>query len=336
MVMPVGNEAKKVKASELDFISNANAAVLEQTPKGGRLLVWSAVAFLVFAVVWAYFAELDIVVKGQGKVIPVSQIQVVQNLEGGIVDEIFVNEGDVVEKGQILLRIDDTRFNSSLREDEIKRLSMQLKGIRLKAESNGEQQFPEVSENISKRVPQLAAQEIVLFNQRKAELESQIDIIKEQVQQKELQISELKSKQNSLSSSYRLAKRELTLTKPLQEQGAVSEVEILQLERRVNDIKGELDQLAQSIPRAESEKKEAERKLDEVKLTFQQKAQAEYNDVVAELSTLSEASVALEDRVARTQVRAPLKGTVKSLLVNTVGGVVQPGSDLIECYLVED
>jgi adhesin transport system membrane fusion protein len=331
MNMPVDkNEAKKVDYSELDFITNARAAVLEQTPEGARRLIWLVAIFVVLAITWSNLAELDIVVKGQGKVIPVSQIQVVQNLEGGIVDEIFVKEGDIVTAGQVLLRIDDTRFNSSLREDEIKRYSLQLRGLRLKAEAEGSTAFPQISTELKNRVPELAQQEEVLFRQRVAELKSRQDIVNEQIKQKEHQVNELKTKQSSLRGSLGLASRELKLTKPLQAQGAVSEVEVLQLERRVNDLRGEIDQLSLSIPRAESEKEEAMRKLDEVNLTFQQEAQTEYNKVVAELSTLREASVALEDRVARTLVRAPLKGTVKSLLINTVGGVVQPGMDLVE------
>lgn len=330
------NTEKAIAAAELDFISNANAAVLEQTPKGARWMIWGVALFIMLAVIWSYFAELDVVVKGQGKVIPVSQIQIVQNLEGGIVEEIFVHEGDIVKAGQILLRIDDTRFNSSLREDEIKRYSLQLKGMRLQAESSGAESFPEIPEELSKRVPKLAAQEKQLFDQRQAEQQSKLAIVVEQVNQKEHQINELKTKQSSLKGSIRLASRELSLTRPLRKQGAVSEVEILQLERKVNDLKGEIDQLSLSIPRSESEKKEAERKLDEVRQKFQQEAQAEFNKVSAELSTLQEASVALEDRVARTLVRAPLRGTVKSLLVNTVGGVVQPGMDLVEIVPMDE
>jgi membrane fusion protein, adhesin transport system len=326
----------KIEQEEINYISNANAAVLEQVPKGGKLLIWGLVAFIAIAITWSYYAELDVVVRGQGKVIPVSQIQVVQNLEGGIVENIYVNEGDIVEKGQVLLRIDDTRFNSSLREDAAKRYSLQLKGLRLKAESEGKTEFPGLPQELYEAVPELAKQEKLLFDQRLAELNSKRRIVEEQVQQKIHQIGELESKQRSLSGSLRLARRELNLTRPLEAQGAVSEVEVLKLERQVNDLSGELQQVKLSIPKAESEKKEAENKLDEIALNFQQEAQAEFNSVMAELSTLKEASVALADRVARTQVRAPLRGTVKSLLVSTVGGVVQPGMDLLEIVPIDD
>ena len=326
----------KIEQEEINYITNANAAVLEQVPKGGKLLIWGLVAFIAIAITWSYYAELDVVVRGQGKVIPVSQIQVVQNLEGGIVENIYVNEGDIVEKGQVLIRIDDTRFNSSLREDAAKRYSLQLRGLRLKAESEGKTEFPGLSQELYEAVPELAKQEKLLFDQRLAELNSKRRIVEEQVQQKIYQIGELESKQSSLSGSLRLARRELNLTRPLEAQGAVSEVEVLKLERQVNDLSGELQQVKLSIPKAESEKKEAESKLDEIALNFQQEAQAEFNSVMAELSTLTEASVALADRVARTQVRAPLRGTVKSLLVSTVGGVVQPGMDLLEIVPIDD
>lgn len=336
MNQPLQKNQVKIEKEEIDYIANANAAVLEQVPRGGKVLIWGLVSFIIIAVTWSYFAELDVVVRGQGKVIPVSQIQVVQNLEGGIVQNIYVREGDIVNSGQVLLRIDDTRFNSSLREDEVKRYSLQLKGLRLKAESEGKTEFPGIPEELYKSVPELAKQEKLLFDQRLAELNSKKRIVEEQIEQKILQISELETKKKSLAGSLRLARRELNLTRPLEKQGAVSEVEVLKLQRQVNDLSGELDQLSATIPKAESEKEEAENKLKEIALNFQQEAQSEYNSVAAELSTLNEASVALADRVARTQVRAPLHGTVKSLLVNTVGGVVQPGMDLVEIVPIDD
>jgi adhesin transport system membrane fusion protein len=334
--MVTDQSTHRVKGSELSFVTDANAAVLEHAPRGGSLLIWAVAVFVIIFLVWAYYAALDVVVKGQGKVIPVSQIQVVQNLEGGIVQEINVKEGQVVEAGEILLQIDDTLFQSSFKEDRIKRLALQLKGIRLEAEANGKTEFPTVPENIQLGIEDLVTQERQLFNQRQSELEAKRQILIEQKQQKEHQLEELKSKQINLKKGHRLAARELKLTRPLKEQGAVSEVELLRLERQVNELKGELDQVAISIPRARSERDEVESKLDELHFRFIQEAQGEFNDLSAELSTLSEASVALQDRVARTAVRAPLKGTVKTLLINTVGGVVQPGMDLIEIVPIEE
>jgi len=328
--------AEKVKGEELNFITDANAAVLEQAPKGGRLLIWGALSFVIIAVIWAYFAALDIVVKGQGKVIPVSQIQVIQNLEGGIVEEINVREGQIVEPGEVLLRIDDTRFNSSLREDTVKRYALELKAMRLKAESSGDAEFPAISAELVVKAAEIANQEKLLFEQRQQELVSKKDVLSQQIIQKDSQLDELISKKGSLAVGLRLATRELDLTRPLVAQGAVSEVELLRLERQVNELNGELEQVVISIPRAESEKQEAISKLNELALRFQQEAQEEYNGLMAELSTLKEAGVALADRVARTAVRAPLKGTVKTLLVNTVGGVVQPGMDLIEIVPMDD
>lgn len=325
-----------VSNDDLNFVSDANAAVLENAPKGGHLLIWAVAIFVLIFIIWAKFAALDVVVKGQGKVIPISQVQVIQNLEGGIVQEINVREGQVVDAGQVLLRIDDTRFKSSLREDTVKRYSLELKILRLKAEANGAKEFPAVPEKVQSEIAELVAQEKQLYLQKQEELEARRQILEEQVKQKLHQLDELKSKQSNLQSSYQLAARELKLTRPLKDQGAVSEVELLRLERQVNELRGEIEQIAIAIPRAKSEMQEVKRKLEELELSFKQEAQTELNDLVAELSSLTEASVALEDRVARTAVRAPLKGTVKTLLVNTVGGVVQPGMDLVEIVPLDE
>jgi len=336
MILPDNDKQQFIRRDELDFVSDVNAAVLEHTPRGGQILIWTVALFIVIFIVWANFAYLDVVVKGQGKVIPVSQVQVVQNLEGGIVEDINVREGDIVDAGQVLLRIDDTRFNSSLREDRVKQLALRLKSLRLKAESDGETDFPPVPDEIQSGVASLVEQEKRLFMQRQAELQAKRQGLKEQVLQKGHQLDELESKRQSLRRGLNLAARELKLTRPLKDQGAVSEVELLRLERQVNDLRGELEQVVISIPRAQSERDEVGSKLEELELHFMQEAQTALNELAAELSSLTEASVALEDRVARTAVRAPLKGTVKTLLINTVGGVVQPGMDLVEIVPMED
>lgn len=330
------NRQAGLERKELDFIADANAAVLEDVPRGGRLLIWAVALFVLVFLIWANFAALDVVVRSAGKVIPVSQVQVVQNLEGGIVEAITVREGDIVEAGQVLLRIDDTRFSSSLREDRVRREALQIKSLRLAAEADGETQFPSMPEALAASQTGLVDQERRLFEQRQAELEASRQVLRAQLEQKKRQLEELQARKGSLRKSFQLADRELRLTRPLKEQGAVSEVELLRLERQVNDIDGEIKQIAISIPRAESERDEVSGRLNELELRFRQEAQTELNEAATELSTLTEASVALEDRVRRTAVRAPLRGTVKTLLINTVGGVVQPGMDLVEIVPLEE
>ena len=232
--------------------------------------------------------------------------------------------------GQVLLTIDDTRFDSSLQESRLRELGLKAKSIRLQAEADGADALPEFPDTINAALPGLFAQEQKLFDDRRRELEANRRILSEQVAQKTQAIAELRSRSSRLERSLGLSQKELNVTRPLQAQGAVSEVEVLRLQRQVNDLRGELDEAVLSIPRAEAELAEVEQRRVELDAGFRKEARAELSEVSAELSSLSAGNVALEDRVRRTQVRSPIRGVVKSLQVRTVGGVVQPGMDLVE------
>ena len=318
------------------FVVDAGDAIRARSVRGERLLVWAVLACVAAFVVWAYFAVLDEVVRGAGKVIPSSQVQVVQNLEGGIVKELNVAEGDSVQSGQVLLTIDDTRFDSSLQESRVRELSLRGRAIRLHAEADGADALPEFPTAISDVLPQLHEQERKLFDERRGELAANRRILAEQVVQRRQAIAELESRSRRLERSLGLAQRELRVTRPLQAQGAVSEVEILRLQRQVNDLQGDLDEARLAIPRAAAELAEVEQRRVELDAGFRKEARTELSEVNAEISTLRAGNVALEDRVRRTQVRSPIRGVVKALNVRTVGGVVQPGMDLVEIVPLGD
>ena len=325
----------EIPEDDLDFVTDANAAILANTPKGGRKILLGGSAFIVIMLSWAGIAEIDEVTKGEGKVIPSSQIQVIQNLEGGILAEIRIKEGQTVEKEQVLLRIDDTRYGAKLRGSRIQLLALEAKSARLKAEANGRKTFktPKV---VAKEAPKLGRQEQDLFKSRQSELKAGTDILKQQVEQKKQEVQELKAKEKQLSRSHALAQKQLDISKPLVRQGAVSEVEVLKIEREVAQLQGDLDATRLSIPRVRSTLKEARQKVNERRLHFRNKARAEYNEVIAELEPLKQSGEALEDTVRRTHVRSPVRGTVKQLLINTVGGVIQPGAELVEIVPLED
>ncbi|WP_260294504.1 HlyD family type I secretion periplasmic adaptor subunit [Sedimenticola hydrogenitrophicus] len=321
-------------AEDLEYMTDVAAAQLIRTPKGGRLILWIAVLFVLIAFVWADWAELDEVTKGIGQVIPSSQVQIVQNLEGGIVAALRVAEGQKVEKGQILLQIDDTRFASSLRETRTQYLALKAKAARLQAEAELSEFVP--PPEVSAESPHLARQEQSLYRARRSELENNRSIFKEQTAQREQELEELAAKRSQLKRSLNLVQRELTMTQPLVKAGAISEVEVLRLEREVNELAGQLESTTLSIPRIQSTLDESHRKLEELELRFKSKAREEWSAVSAELSSLTASSVALEDRVQRTAVRSPVRGTIKQLMVNTVGGVIQPGMELVEIVPLED
>lgn len=325
----------EIPEDDLDFVSDANAAILANTPKGGRKILLGAGAFFGIMLFWASVAEIDEVTKGEGKVIPSSQVQIIQNLEGGILQEIMIKEGQTVNKNQVLLRIDGTRSGAKLRGTKMERYALEAKSARLKAEADGQTSFA-IPTEVIKNAPKLGRQEQELFRSRLEQLKAAIDILKQQVSQKKQEVSELEAKSKQLSRSHALAKKELNITKPLVKKGAVSEVEILKLEREVAQLRGDLDATRLSIPRVKSTLQEARQKVEERKLQFQNEARGEYNETIARLEPLKESGAALEDTFRRTHVRSPVRGTVKQLLINTVGGVIQPGADLVEIVPLED
>jgi adhesin transport system membrane fusion protein len=285
-------------------------------------------------VVWAYYSEIEQVTRADGKVIPSTQIQVVQNFEGGILSEIMVDVGELVKKRQLLLRIDETRFSSSFKQNRVKYLLYKAKAARLLAEANGTQFIvpPEVTEE----KPEIGVREKELFESREREFKSSMQILQQQIRQREHENNELSSKLEELTRTFALLNKELELTRPLVEQGAVSEVEVLHLERQASQMQGEIETINQTIPKAQSKLQEAELELRENQLAFFNKAKAELNEVLAELEDLTASAIAIEDRLRRTNVLSPVTGTINRLLVNTVGGVIQPGMDLVEIVPLED
>jgi len=319
---------------DLDFMAETEAALLQQNPTGGRLILWGIALFLVAGLAWAAWAQIDEVTRGAGRIIPSRQLQVVQNLEGGIVSQILVHEGEVVNKGQVLLRLEPTSSNASYRENYLHYLAHKVKAARLRAEADGKAFVPPA--DVMREQPKLADEELRLYESRQKELASTLGILQHQAEQRTQEVAELKAKREQLGRSYQLVARELRMTRPLVKEGAVSPVEVLRLERQANDLKGELEAATLGIPAAQSKLEEARRKIEEERLKFRNTARAELTETLAELSRLSESNVALKDRLQRTEVRSPMHGVVKRMMVNTVGGVIKPGMDLVEIVPLED
>lgn len=290
--------------------------------------------FFVIATLWAAFAEIDQVVRGDGKVITRSQIQLVQNLEGGILSEILVREGDTVEKDQPLMRIDSTRYVSAFRESEQGSLSLQAKIARLAAETSGARlEFPAA---VQKGAAAVAANERALHETRRRDQATKDEILRQQLAQRQGELVELRTREQRLRESMVLITKELEITAPLVKQGVISEIELLRQEREATRIRTDLDAATQAIPRVQSSIEEARRKLEDNQLSFRSQAGVELSQARAEYAKLAETLPALEDRVARALVRAPAKGTVKTIFNKTVGGVVQPGSPMAELVPLED
>lgn len=327
-LLPFGNSQGNNWDMEADLARH------EQEPLRARALLYWGMAIIIALGVWAAFAELEEVTRGQGRVIPSRQVQIIQGVDSGVVSGILVREGQIVEAGQLLIKIDPTRFIAEFRENRSQYLSLLAKAERLRALSE-ERPFvppPEVVEE----TPEIAQREQTLYTSSQGELNAQMAIARQQLTQRRQELNEAIANRNQLSARYELLAQELAVTKPLVSSGAVSEVEILRLEREVIGTRGERDQVLSQIERIQSSINEAERKIQEVELTFDNRIRRDLSEVLSKLGSLTEEKSGLADRVKHTDVVSPVRGTVKRLLVNTVGGFVQGGKDIIEIVPLDE
>ncbi|MEM1293877.1 MAG: HlyD family type I secretion periplasmic adaptor subunit [Verrucomicrobiota bacterium] len=278
------NATDTIPNQDIDFARSAREALMRDNVRGANLLLWLIAAVIITFFYWASQAQIDEVTKGMGKVIPSSSVQTVQNLEGGIIAEILIREGDWVEEGDVLVRIDDTMSNASFQENQAEAQALRATLVRLRAEAEGLEmlEFPEGTRD------DLVSRETQLFEKRQ---------------------DELHEASRTLESSRRLAADELAMTVPLVEKHIVSKVDQLRLEREVNEIEG---------------------KLKEITGAFQSKAMEQHNAAKSKLEGLEKVIAGREDRVLRTVVRSPVKGTVNRLHATTLGGVVQPGEPIVD------
>lgn len=297
-------------------------------------LLCAIAACFAAAVLWAAFAVVDEVTRGDGRVITSSQTQYIQNLEGGIISQILVREGQVVEKGDVLFRIDSTRFASEFREGRSSDRALRAKVARLTAEAQRTRlQMPE---DLRKEAPAAAQNELAVYEARQQDLANRNGIFREQLAQRNQELVEMGSRAARLDEGLQFLQKEIALTAPLVKQGIMSEVELLRLQREAARMRTELDAARLALPRIQAAVEEAKRKMADTELAFRAAAAAELAEARAQLAKLGEALPALEDRVSRTEVRAPAKGIVKVIPNKTPGGVVQPGSPLAELVPVED
>jgi membrane fusion protein, adhesin transport system len=299
------------------------------------LLVCIALFFVVF-ILWANFAQLDEVTRGDGKVIPSSEVQILQSLEGGIVEKFLVQEGDNVKAGQPVMQLRDIQATSDLGANRQRHLALQAKVTRLRAEADGSEKEPVFSEEVMNGAPQSVQEELEAFRADQKNLQTQRAVLDQQLAQKQQEVSELTTRMADLQEVIRLARQERDLTAPLVERGSAPKMELLQLDRGLKERQTELNSLTTSLPRVKSGVEEAQARLDEIKSAAAAQAQTDLAAATAEMNTIGQTLAALEDRKTRTEIRSPVDGIVKDIKVSTVGGVVQPGADLIEIVPLDD
>ena len=312
----------------------ADWALLQQDPMRARMLMRLVGITLIGLVVWAAFAKVDEVTRGEARVVPTSQVQVVQSVDGGIVEELLVKEGQTVEAGQLLMRVDPTRFVSGLQESKVSQAALKAKQLRLDALTRGTAFNPPA--DLIKEAPEAVAQEARLYESRRAEISAQISISQNQLSQRQQELNEVKARKEQAERTLELMTRELNATRPMIASGAVSEVEVLRLEREIARMKGDREQATAQISRVQAAILEATRKIEEVTLASRNQMSGELSETMGKLAAMNESGKTLEDKVKKADVRSPMRGIVKRLLVNTLGAVVQPGKELLEVVPLDD
>jgi adhesin transport system membrane fusion protein len=286
------------RAGFRDFEVEADAVMSRSGTQRAQKIVRTALVIVVLLIVWASLAHVDEVTRGDGKVIPSRQLQLVQSLDGGVVTAILVREGDVVEEA-----VGSSFVPPDANSDEEK---------------------------------SIVAGERRLYEQRQFELSNLVGINRQQLEQRQQELSEMRARKSSAERSVELTQQELTKTKPLLASGAVSEVDILRLERDIGRLRGDVEQASAQIARVQASIGEAQRKIQETEFAFRNEARRDLADVMGKLNALNEGAVALNDRVDKSQIKSPVRGRVQRLLANTVGGVVQPGKDIVEIVPLDD
>jgi len=320
--------SKKLSQKDYEFMHSLSAAVLQSTPNKLRTVMYFWVVAIAMFILWAYFAQIDEIARGDGDIVPSGENQMIQNLEGGIIEEILVKEGQSVEKGQLLIKINNEKSKSSFSTNAIKADALEAKVVRLKAESSG-MSF-KVTKEMIKRMPQFIENEKSLYNTNKRQFNSKISALKELLTQKKQELSEARSTAERMKESLDMINREVKMTRPMVAKGVRSKIDFLKLQREANEVKDKYDSARLSIPRLNSAIKEVRNNMDEAALIYKSEAKLKLNEAVSELRGYRASSTALKDQVTRTLVRSPMKGIVQELFVHTVGGVVQPGANILE------
>lgn len=322
-------------ASRTEGAPSAVSADLLALPGRGISILMLGLSGLIAAfVVWAALAVIEEVTTGRGRVIPASKIQLVQNLEGGIVREILIREGQRVSEGDVLLRIDPTLAGSTLGEAREKMLGLSAVVARLEAEVDDKPlDFP--AEFVKSR-PDLVEQQREQFGERKRELDAALSAFDLQEQQRAQELVELAARIATLTRARALAQEEADLVRPLAQSRAVGRSEVLAVETKLNEIDGNLKAAELARPRVEATRREIEQRRAERLAAFRSDALQKLASARLEFRALTESSRSSADRFARTTIRAPVTGIVKTVHVTTPGQVVQPGHNMVEIVPLND
>ena len=293
----------------------------------------AGISLLVF-IVWASIAKVDEAVKGNGRTISSGQNKMIQHMEGGIVADILVQEGQLVENEQVLFRIQNETSASAMRENEVRYHSLEVALVRLKAEIDGTELT--ISDEMRDTMPEVVANEEQQFSSRSQQRSESLRILSDQISQKERSLDELASKAENLKRELATANEQYHMVSGLQKAGATSTNRVLDARSKSDRLRTELASATQSIPVTQAELSEAKGRLEESRARQKNDLLEEMRKATLESKQLSERLIADKDRKNRTDVMAPVKGVVNRLYIHTMGGTVRPGEVLAEITPLDD
>lgn len=325
----------KQQASRLEAHALKTFANDDELPLSRHFLIAFIVLFWIVLIIWANFAPLDEVTRGDGKVIPSGAVQSLQSLDAGVVEEILVSEGDKVEINQPLLRLNAIEASSDLSANQARFLGLLASITRLQAEAEGKPtvEFPD---NVMQGAPQSVTEELNTFRANRQSLQNQLNVLRQQLAQREQEVRELSGRISDTRGVVNLQRQEMEMVRPLVERGSAPRMELLQLERTMKERQTELNGFASSMPRARSAVSEASARIKEIEAAAKAQAQTELSAKLIEMNEIRERLSAMTQRKARTEIKSPVTGTIQELTINTIGGVVNPGVDLIKIVPKDD
>ncbi|MBK6852022.1 MAG: HlyD family type I secretion periplasmic adaptor subunit [Burkholderiales bacterium] len=310
------------------------AANLGHVSRAANILLLTITVSFVSLAAWAAVAEVDTVAQTLGRVIPAAKVQMVQSLEGGIVQDIHVKAGQTVEAGDLLVSLSPTQVTADFHTRQQQALTHQARITRLRAEADGGE--PVFSASMLRTLPQHVAQERAAFASRQAEQQAQDRMLAAQLAQKQAELAETRNTLQTAQRTLATSREERTIVDNLVRQGLEPRIELVRLDRVIAEAEGRQAGAQTAIGRIEEGILETAARRDSIQRQFQAQARDELNRALGELRNLEPGLPALVDRVERTSLRAPVRGVVNRVFVNSVGGVTRPGDPVVELVPVED
>lgn len=320
---------------DLDFANDASAAIERTMPRGAWLVLAVVLLLIVSLGLWAAFAHVDQITRGQGRVIPSRQTQLVESLEPGIVADILVTEGDLVEKGQLLIKIDDTASSSRLGELRHKRAALKAELDRLNAQADNADSF-EVPETATEAEKPFYLNQVAVFLADRRNLDEQLLLRRQQLLQRRQSLLESEATARKTEEALELAERELSLNRKLYERKAIPEIELLKMERNVAGLRGDVTIWNTTRDRLVAAIEEAKTQIEADRAAFFAEVRRRISAASGELALVNQALFEAQDKVGRTEMRSPVDGIVNRLNVSSLGEVVQGGVSIVEIVPIDD